>query len=91
VVVAVCGPLGAEQVRQVCDRVRARLAAADVDLVVCVPTTPADLGLVDLLARLTLVARRAGAVVRVLPTADDLPVLLQLTGLDRELGDLGRG
>jgi hypothetical protein len=85
VVVAVPAALSPGQARRVCARVEAQLARGGGDHVVCVLADAVDLGLVDLLARLTLIARRAGAVVRVLPHRHDLQVLLQLTGLDREL------
>ena len=47
---------------------------------------PPDLAVVDSLARLTLLARRAGGRVRLEQVASSLEKLLALTGLRREVG-----
>jgi len=79
VVVRVQGPLAAHAARGVVERVRARLV--DGATVVCELHGAADLGVVDVLARLRLLARRQGCEVRVRGAGDDVLTLLALTGL----------
>ena len=79
-------PVPALEVEQVCDRVRARLAAGGVRNVDCQVQGTADLGAVALLVRLELLARRAGARLRVRSTGAGLDELLRLTGLADALG-----
>ena len=80
-VLALRGPVAAVQAGAMADRLAARLSA---DAVVEVGGT-VDLGVVDVLARLALVARRRG--VRLCVRADEgLTGLLALTGLLRPTG-----
>jgi anti-anti-sigma regulatory factor len=50
-------------------------------LVGCLGAHPADLALVDALARLQLAARRHGLSVRIRDASDDLRALIELAGL----------
>jgi ABC-type transporter Mla MlaB component len=67
-----------------CERVRAVLDRDEADLIICdlgaVPR--ADLGTVEVLARLQLTARRGGSTVQVRRAPAGLAELLRLVGLD---------
>ena len=78
-------PLAASEGDRACEHVRMLLAAGGTRLLVCDVHGTADLGLVDVLARLTLTARRAGARMRVRSATTDLAGLLRLTGLDDQV------
>ena len=84
VVVEVRAPLGQDGGRTVWCQVQGLLAAGRP--VVCDVTGPADLGVVDLLARLHVAARDLGASLRLRSAADDLRALLVLTGLSGVVG-----
>ena len=78
--VEVRGPLGPDDVRRLCDRVQ--LLLDDHSGVICDVRGAADLGVVNALAHLQLVARRLDAYLRVRTTGEDLASLLELTGLE---------
>ena len=90
-VVRLRGPLGPQAVERACVRLSALLLRKP-SVVVCAVRGQVDLGVVDALARLQLLARRAGASLAV-EVADDaagagpaLDDLLALTGLQTALG-----
>ncbi len=78
--VEVRGPLGPDDVRRLCDRVQLLLDGHSG--VICDVRGAADLGVVNALAHLQLVARRLDAYLRVRTTGEDLASLLELTGLE---------
>ncbi len=83
VVLMIDGPLTADTVASLCDRVGAALRGADVDLVTCDVRrlTGPDAGVLDALARLQLTARRAGSSIRLRSASAELCDLLELAGL----------
>jgi ABC-type transporter Mla MlaB component len=83
VVLMIDAPLTADTVAALCDRVRAALRGADVDLVTCDIRwlTAPDVGVLDALARLQLTARHAGSSIRLRAVSADLSDLLELAGL----------
>ena len=75
-------PLTDELVRTSCARLRHELTTGDVAAVVCdVEAAAGDLGTVDAVARLALVARRAGVEFRLDGLDGDLSSVLGLVGL----------
>ena len=75
-------PLTAEQVRGLCAALGERLGSGSVSAVVCsVDRAPEDLSTVDALARLALVARRAGVDFCLDAPGAELSSLLGLVGL----------
>ncbi|MET7378208.1 STAS domain-containing protein [Streptomyces sp. NPDC005526] len=86
-VLVLAGPVTRTEVAGLCEEVRALLAAGGSGLVVCDVggLGPPGLGVVDLLARLELAARRAGGRIRLRDPDPALPALLDLLGLRFEL------
>jgi ABC-type transporter Mla MlaB component len=82
-VVIVAGPLGLDEASTLCERARAMLADGDGDVVVCDvgSVAEADLGTVDALARLALIARRLGRPVMLRDACPELRELLEFAGL----------
>ena len=75
-------PLTAEQLRGVCADLGEQLGTGAVSAVVCsVDRAVGDLTTVDALARLALVARRAGVAFTLDTTGAELSSLLSLVGL----------
>jgi hypothetical protein len=82
-------PLTTGGVRRLCARVRRQLSTGTVAAVVCsVDGGGADLATVDALARLALVARRAGVPFALDHPAAGLSSLLAVVGLRRTLAGL---
>ena len=80
---AVHGPIARRDLPGLCDRVCARLAASDADVVLCdVRGIEPDAVAVDALARLQLAARRHGYVVRLRNASPELLDLLDFLGLE---------
>jgi ABC-type transporter Mla MlaB component len=80
---AVHGPIAQSDLPGLCDRLWARLAATDADLVLCdVRGIEPDAVTVDALARLQLAARRHRCVVRLRNASPALLDLLAFLGLD---------
>lgn len=76
------GPLPSADLASFCAGLAARLASGAVTAVVChAEMLPDDVDAVEVLARLALTARRAGARLRVLGLSAELSALLQLLGL----------
>ena len=91
VLVAVAAPLAAGDAARVCGCVQALLAVRPGARVRAEVRGPADLRVVDALARLLLLARRCGAELEVVPAGGaegraPLAGLLALTGLEPVLG-----
>ena len=86
-VVVVDGRVDAARVRVLVGWVRGLLDGGGPDRVVCdvAGVTPADIDVVDALAKLALVARRRGARLWVRNPSDELRELLDLAGLSRIL------
>jgi hypothetical protein len=82
--VALPSPLGRAEAERVVGQVAALLRDRRCDLE-CRVTGPADLRLVDVLARLALLARRRGCHLRVRGAGSDLAGLLLVTGLQEAL------
>jgi hypothetical protein len=81
--------LTAAQARRLCASVAEQLAAGAVSLVVCrVDAEAGDLAAVDAVARLALVARRAGVAFVLEPPGPRLTSLLGLVGLRAALAGL---
>ena len=80
---AVGGPIAPADVWGLCERVRALVAGADADLVVCDVGGLAgpDAACVDALARMQLTARRLGCEIRLRHGGAELHDLLVLAGL----------
>ena len=78
-------PMAPAERARACEHVRMLLSAGSADVVVCDVHGVADLGVVDVLARLSLTARRAGARLRVQAAGNDLAALLRLTGLGEQV------
>ena len=75
-------PLTEAAVVRTCEVLQSRLAGGGVRTVVChLDRVPADLLAVDALARVALVARRAGVLLELRGCGRDLASLLQLVGL----------
>jgi predicted lactoylglutathione lyase len=81
-------PLTPADVDALCLRVREQAADVTAALLVCVLTGPAEVSVVDALARVGLTARREGLAVRVRCDGGPLRPLLQLCGLDDVLPPL---
>ncbi|WP_123436882.1 STAS domain-containing protein [Streptomyces sp. PanSC9] len=77
------GPVTRDAVPGLCDEVRALMELGGTGVVVCDVggLGPPGLGIVDLLARLELAARRAGGRIRLRDPDPALPALLDLLGL----------
>lgn len=86
-VLVLAGPVTRGEVAGLCDDVRARLEAGGARVVVCDVggLGPPGLGVVDLLARLQLAARRAGGRIRLRDPDPALHALLDLVGLRFEV------
>ncbi|MGW6910580.1 STAS domain-containing protein [Streptomyces sp. NPDC054940] len=82
-VLVLAGPVTRDEVAGLCDQVRGRLKASGVGVLVCDVggLGPPGLGVVDLLARLQLAARRAGGRIRLRDADPALHALLDLVGL----------
>lgn len=79
-------PAEREVVQRLCAGLRRQLGAGTVTAVVCRVDGPAgDLATVDAVARLALVARRAGVAFALDPPGRELAALLALTGLEAVL------
>jgi hypothetical protein len=85
VVLDVRAPLSPADADRLCEAVQQPAHDDDAVLVVCAVTGPADVGVVEALARVGLLARRAGLVVRVRCDSEPLRPLLHLCGLDEVL------
>lgn len=81
------GPVTRDRVPGLCDDVRALLASTGAGVVVVdvAGLGPPGLGVVDLLARLELAARRAGGRILLREPDPALPALLDLVGLRFEM------
>lgn len=76
------GPLPSADLARLCTGLAARLASGAGTAVVChAELLPDDVRALEVLARLALTARRAGARVQVLGLSAELSALLQLVGL----------
>ncbi|MDN0195346.1 STAS domain-containing protein [Streptomyces sp. S.PNR 29] len=86
-VLALAGPVTRDMVPVLCDDVRALLEGTGAGVVVCDVggLGPPGLGVVDLLARLELTARRAGGRIRLRDPDPALHALLDLVGLRFEM------
>ncbi|MDL5203443.1 STAS domain-containing protein [Streptomyces sp. ALI-76-A] len=86
-VLVLAGPVTRDEVTGLCDDVRTLLESTGARAVVCdvAGLGPPGLGTVDLLARLELTARRAGARIRLRDPAPALHALLDLVGLRFEV------
>lgn len=86
-VLVLTGPVTRDEVTGLCDDARTLLEATGARTVVCdvAGLGPPGLGAVDLLARLELTARRAGARIRLRDPAPALHALLDLVGLRFEV------
>jgi ABC-type transporter Mla MlaB component len=83
----VIAPVTGEDLRALCARAECRLRAGEPRLVVCDlrALLDADVGSVEAIARLRLVARRRGGEVRVRRTPDEVRELIDLMGLSEIL------
>jgi ABC-type transporter Mla MlaB component len=83
ITLVVGGSIGPADVPRLCARLRAVLEAAEGGIVVCdlVAITRADLGTLEVLARLQLTARRCGGRMRLRRCSPELTALLAFTGL----------
>jgi ABC-type transporter Mla MlaB component len=81
VVVKLHGPVTADQARRLYAHLEAHLDARDPVCVLCRVEGKVDLSVVDVLARIALIAGRRHTSVRVSSTCGDLEGLLTLTGL----------
>ena len=80
------GPLTDDAVTTACEALRARLRQGGVSRVLChLDGVPSDLTAVDVLARLRLLARRAGVPLVLQGHDPGLPALLELVGLSELL------
>ncbi|MEV5316452.1 STAS domain-containing protein [Streptomyces sp. NPDC052687] len=86
-VLVLAGPVTRDEVRGLCEDVRALLEGGGASVVVCDigGLGPPGLAVVDLLARLQLAARRAGGHIRLRDPDPALPALLDLVGLRFEV------
>ena len=88
VFVNVHGPLAEQEARRVCDRVRVLLSRNAARGIICRIRGPIDLSVVDVLARLQLIAQRRNAWLQVSAADEDLRALIALlafTGLEGAL------
>jgi len=76
------GPLTEHQAEQLCGRVEAQLSLGAPREIRCHIRGTVDLSIVDVLARLALIAQRLGRCLDVRSTGGDLEALLVLTGLE---------
>ena len=90
VVVRLQAPIGPARARAICQRVTQLLAVATGELA-CHVGGPVDLGLVDALLRLQVLARREGWSLIVHAAGPELSDLLVLVGLDGSLPEVRRG
>jgi ABC-type transporter Mla MlaB component len=81
VVVRVTGPVSRDQAQDLYARLETQLDAQDPVCVLCRVHGHPDLSVLDVLARVALIARRRHTSVRVTSTNGDLEGLLALTGL----------
>jgi ABC-type transporter Mla MlaB component len=82
-ILVIGGPVAADDVPRLCERLRALLRTSDVDVVLCdAAALAADAVTIEALARLQLTAVRLGRRIRLLRTSDDLHRLLEFAGLD---------
>ena len=90
-VLVVGWPVGPDDLAALCDHVAARLTGQARAVVLCDVTalTGADLGAVDALARLQIVARRHGGEIRLTNACGRLIGLLRLVGLARIIRTAG--
>jgi len=78
----IAGPLADGDVQALCERLRAVIAASDVQVVVCdVAALPANARAFEALARLQLTARRLQRRIRLQRASPELQQLLQFVGL----------
>ncbi|WP_328837300.1 STAS domain-containing protein [Streptomyces europaeiscabiei] len=77
------GPVTRNEVPRLCAEVRARLEGTEAGVVVCdvAGIGPPGLGVIDVLARLQLAAKRAGGRIRLRDPDPALCALLRLVGL----------
>ncbi|MGW1952602.1 STAS domain-containing protein [Streptomyces sp. NPDC001920] len=82
-VLVLAGPVTRDEVAGLCERARALLEATGAGVLVCDVggLGPPGLGVVELLARLQLAARRAGGHIRLRDADPALHALLDLVGL----------
>jgi MFS superfamily sulfate permease-like transporter len=81
VVVRVRGPVTRERAQRLYKRLDAELARPNAVCVICRVARTADMSVVDVLARIALIASRRQAALRVTTPCRDLKDLLTLTGL----------
>jgi hypothetical protein len=81
IVIEIRGPLSATDLRRLHDRVAAALQDPGVHGIVCLLAGVVDLGVVDALARVHLLAGRRGRRLRVRAGGQDVMGLLEVTGL----------
>jgi hypothetical protein len=81
IVVRVHGPVTRERAQRLYERLDAELVRRNAVCVVCLVGGPADMSVVDVLARISLIASRRQAAIRVKTPCSDLGNLLALTGL----------
>ena len=88
ILVVVVGRIARAEIRALCERARRLVEASGADLLTCDVGAVAepDLATVNALARLQLVARRAGCSLRLRDARADLQGLLVLTGLSETVG-----
>ena len=87
IVIMIDGPVRPEDVPAVCAAIKARLEHGQASIVVFDASSLApEASSVDLLARLTLVARRAGLASRIANTSAELRALVHFVGLAAVLG-----
>ncbi|AZQ36991.1 STAS domain-containing protein [Streptomyces cyaneochromogenes] len=86
-VLVLAGPVTRDEVAGLCDEARMRLEASGTGVLVCDVggLGPPGLGVVDVLARLQLAARRAGGRIRLRDPDPALHALLDLVGLRFEV------
>jgi ABC-type transporter Mla MlaB component len=81
-VLVIAGPIGADDMPMLCERLRLLLVSSAAEVIVCdVHALDADAVTVDALARLQLTARRFGRQVRLHRASRELDQLLQFVGL----------
>ena len=87
IVLALGDAIARADVPALCERVRSVLEASDAAILVCDlgAVVDADIGTVDVLARVQLTARRLGRVVTLRAASDDLLALLAFAGLSEVL------
>ena len=87
IVLALGDAIARADVPALCERVRSVLEASDAAVLVCDvgAVVDADIGTVDVLARVQLTARRLGRLVTLRAASDDLLALLAFAGLSEVL------